>query len=166
MDTLRPNSVFRITRPIRREELAFSLIELILVLTIISVLAAIAVPRYANALARYRVDAAASRVVADLDYARQRARASSASVTVSFKTGQECVILEGVQHIDDPGKQWGVALAGKPYYADLVSVDFTGHKLIFDGYGYPDSGGTAVLRVGTETRTVVLDADTGKAAVQ
>src|SRR5204863_23675 len=55
---------------------AFSLIEITLVLMVMGVLAALAVPRYASALARYRADAAARRIVADLDLARTTARSS------------------------------------------------------------------------------------------
>lgn len=145
----------------------FSLIELVLVLTIISILAAIAVPRYANSLARYRADAAARRIVADLDYARQFARSSSASVTVQFKTITNRVQLTGVPSLNDPGVDWQVELEHAPYRADLVSADFGGDAVVvFNGYGDPDSGGTAVVSVGSVVKTVVLDPDTGKAVVQ
>ncbi|MEZ6190759.1 MAG: GspH/FimT family pseudopilin [Phycisphaerales bacterium] len=144
----------------------FSLIELVLVMTIISILAAIAVPRYANALARYRADAAARRVVADLDYARHVASARSTSVTVDFKVGPDCILIQGVSDMETPGATWALELDDPPYRADLVSASFTGAKVIFDGYGVPDSGGTLVMRVGSEVRTVVLNAETGKAAIQ
>lgn len=144
----------------------FSLIELVLVLTIISVLAAIAVPRYTGALARYRADAAARRVVADLGYARSLAKTTSADVRVRIRNDQDRIRLAGVQSLDDPTQGWDLMLADKPYYADIVSNDFPSNQLIFNGYGDPDSGGSIQVTVGTELRTVVLDADTGKAAVQ
>lgn len=144
----------------------FSLIELILVLTIISVLAAIAVPRYAGALARYRADAAARRIIADLNYARSIARATSTGVEVQFKNSQDYMSMDSVKSLDNPAERWVLALADKPYYADLVSNDFPSSKLIFDGYGDPDSGGSIKLSVGTEARTVVLDINTGKAVMQ
>ncbi len=146
----------------------FSLIELVLVLTIISVLSAIAVPRYANSLARYRVDAAARRVVADLAYARQLARSTSASISVRIRPTVDVVKLLNVQDPDDPtNANTRTVLSAAPYHADVISSDFGGDALIiFDGYGDPDSGGSAVLTVGTESRTIVLDPDTGKAVVQ
>ncbi len=138
-----------------------------MVLTIISVLAAIGVPRYANSLARYRADAAARRVVVDLDYARQRARSSSAEVSVHFMFISNIVHLQGVPSQDDPAVDWMTQLGVEPYHADLVSANFAGRsKVVFNGYGDPDSGGSAVLTVGSETRTIVLDPDTGKAVVQ
>src|SRR5688500_12739493 len=54
----------------------FSLIELVLVVATIAVLSAIAVPKYADAMNRYRVDLAAKRVVADFALARSSARGS------------------------------------------------------------------------------------------
>ncbi len=143
----------------------FSLIELVLVLTIIAILAAIAVPRYAGALARYRAGAAAQRVVADLDYARERARSTSTSVTVMFKASQNCIRLVGVPSLDDPNTDWETDLSAKPYLADLVAETFPSSKVTFDGYGTPDAGGTIQLVIGSEARTVTLNPDSGKAVV-
>lgn len=144
----------------------FSLIELVLVLTIISVLSAIAVPRYAGALVRYRADAAAQRVVTDLNYARERARSTSTSVTVIFKPAQDCLSIRKVPSIDDPLTDWATDLSAKPYLADLVGTTFTGHKVTFDGYGMPDAGGKIQVDVGSEVRWIQLDPNSGKAAVQ
>lgn len=145
----------------------FSLIELVLVMTIISILAAIAVPRYANALARYRADAAARRVVTDLQYAREYARSTSANVSVQFQPVVDRVRLIGVAGMKDPQQEYLTNLRESPYMADLVSTTLgAGQTLVFDGYGNPASGVTIVLAVGTENRTVVVDAQTGRAVVQ
>ncbi len=62
----------------------FSLLELILVLGILTVLAAIGIPRYGASAARYRADLIARRLVADLRLARGHAQATSASQSVEF----------------------------------------------------------------------------------
>lgn len=145
----------------------FSLIELVMVMTIISILAAIAVPRYASALSRYRADAAARRVVIDLAYAREYARSISANVSVQFQPVPDNVRLIGVPGMKDPQQEYLTILRESPYMADLVSTTLgAGQTLVFDGYGNPASGVSIVVTVGPETRTVVLDANTGKAAVQ
>ena len=38
--------------------------------------------------------------------------------------------------------------------------------LIFDGWGIPDSGGYAILWVGSEKRTITVDPNTGKAPIE
>ena len=67
-----------------------------------------------------------------------------------------------------------MSLALEPYAADVVSAAFDDpddaldaiEAVTFDGWGTPDSGGTIVVAAGPQTRTIVLDPDTGKAAVQ
>ncbi|MFN7613934.1 MAG: Tfp pilus assembly protein FimT/FimU, partial [Phycisphaerae bacterium] len=54
---------------------AFSMIELVIVLVIVGVTAAIAVPRYVNSVQRTKVDGAARRIAADIERLRDRARA-------------------------------------------------------------------------------------------
>src|SRR5687768_17644198 len=62
----------------------FTMIELLLVCVTIAVVAAMAVPRYGQALSNYRVRCAAQRVAVDLAAAASGAVASSSSCTVSF----------------------------------------------------------------------------------
>ena len=62
----------------------FSLAELVCVVVIIGILAAIAAPRFSNSLALQRVEAAARRVVVDLALVRRQAKSSNASQTVRF----------------------------------------------------------------------------------
>jgi len=166
MDSLRTNPTPRAIRQPGPSGSAFSLVELLVVITIISVSASIAVPMYAGALTRYRADAAAQRIVADLNYARQRARVTGSNVIVQIKQGTDCVVLWDVPSLDNPNAEWAIDMSAKPYNADILSATFTAGKVTFDGYGYPDAGGSIALVVGTETRTVVLDPDSGKAAVQ
>ncbi|GAB4187605.1 MAG: hypothetical protein Kow00105_02270 [Phycisphaeraceae bacterium] len=145
---------------------AFSLIELVLVMTIISVLAAIAVPRYANALSRYRADAAARRAIADLDYARRYAMNASQSVEVQINSSQDSIQIVGVQSLDDPAKPWLTDLSAEPYHADIVISSFPMGKVTFDGYGIPDTAGGFQVSSGQEARWIMLDKDTGKATIQ
>ncbi len=152
----------------RTSRSAFSLIELILVITIISIMAAIAVPRYSSAQSRYRADAAARRVIADLEFAREHARTTSTSITVQIRPSNDIVVLRNIQDPDDPSNaHTRTFLAYAPYHADIVTADFGGDSfIIFDGFGMPDSGGSLVLTSGSESCTVVLDADTGEAVIQ
>lgn len=149
----------------RARDGAFSLIELTLVVVIAGMLAAIAVPRYANSLARYRADAAAQRVVGDLNHARAFAAARSKAVTVSFFPAAEQYTLAGIEELDHPGQTAITRLNEDPYGADLLSADFAGQPLVtFDGFGQPSAGGTITLAAGPRTLTITVDPDTGRAS--
>jgi len=145
----------------------FSLLEVVLVIAIIVVVAAIAAPRFGTARGRYQADLAARRIIADLGRAQSTAKAGSTNCTVGFYTATETYVLEGVPSLDGGAGNCTVDLTVQPYEADLVSADFGGNaKVAFDGWGLPSAGGTVVITVGSEQRAVVLDAETGEATVQ
>ena len=145
----------------------FSLLELVFVIAIIATVAAIAVPRYGGAVARYRIKAAARRIVEDLALARATARSKSASVTVTFDVAMNQYQISGVAALNDPLSDAELNLSDSPYHAQLVSADLGGDNVvIFDGFGSPDSGGTIVIAGGAVTKTIVLDADSGAATAQ
>jgi type II secretion system protein H len=143
---------------------AFTLIELVVVLFIVGMLAAVAVPRFAGSAVRQRVDAAARRVAADLNLARRHAYQSSASQTVTFDVAADRYKLAGMPDPDRPAVDYEVDLGDEPYQADLLSANFSGNaKVVFNAYGMPDFGGVVVVAVGDEQRTVNVDPDTGEA---
>jgi prepilin-type N-terminal cleavage/methylation domain-containing protein len=140
----------------------FTLVELALVLVIMGILGAIAVPHYAAAITRQRLDAAARRVIADLTYARNHAKFSSTSQEVVFDTVNDSYRLVDLPHPDVPNADFVVCLSEEPYHAVIKSADFDGDtSVIYDAYGASDSGGTVVIRVGDWEIPVTLGADTG-----
>jgi len=157
----------RAGRSKRGSDFGFSLIELVLVTVIVGIVAAIATPRYADALARYRADAAAQRVVADLARAQSHARANSTNTTVWLRTaGDEIRILELTKFNGGQGT-YITKLDQDPYFADLTNAMTDGDQfLVFDGYGQPDSAGRFILRCGGVQRIVNVDAATGEATVE
>ena len=146
---------------------AFSLIELVLVATIIAIVAGIAMPRFSGALARQRADAAARRVMVDLHLAQREAKTSGKSQVVNFHVGDDLYRLVGMKHGDRRSQEYAVSLAQEPYQAEILSTDFGGKMEIeFDMYGIPVSGGSVIIRVGDHLKTITVDPDTGKASVQ
>ena len=149
----------------RRE--AFSLLEVVLVVTMLVVLATMAAPRYARAAARYRAEATARRIAADLTLARRSARNAGASRTVRFDPAGHEYSISDLPGLDDPAGPYLVALTARPYAARIASVDFGGDgEIVFDAYGAADSNGYVTVQVGEAQRTVVLQAAGGKAVVQ
>lgn len=146
---------------------AFSLLELLLALAIVATLSAIAVPRFGMSVVRYRADLAAHRIVCDLELAQATARAGSSSRNVEFRPDHDDYVIAGITPLDPHMSSYTVDLSDRPYEAALVSAEFGGDSAVtFDGWGLPDSGGTVILSVGSEQRTIVVGAETGEASVQ
>jgi prepilin-type N-terminal cleavage/methylation domain-containing protein len=144
----------------------FSLIELVLTIAIIAVLAAIAVPRFSLGASRYRADAAAGRIIADIATAQRRAHYTSSVQTLRFMPDEARYELLTMPDPDHPARAYLVQLAHEPYGARLEHVDFQDGRLSFDGFGRSSQSGTIILTVGNERRTIRFDGPTGKAVVE
>ncbi len=151
-----------------RRRAGFTLVELATTLVIIAVLGAVAVPRYANALNHYRVDTAARRIVSDLALTQSRARALSASTSITFSTSLNQYQINGYADPDRPTTTYTVRFASAPYFVTLTSATFSGSStLTFNGYGTPSSSGGIIVRGGSSyQRTITIDADTGNTKIQ
>jgi prepilin-type N-terminal cleavage/methylation domain-containing protein len=142
----------------------FTLIELLLVAALLSIIAAIAAPRYAASLTEYRVDSAARRLQADIAGARVAARAQSASVTIEF--GPLDYQIPSMPAVDAAGT-YKVDLNAGPYRLDGLSPDLGIDEFLrFDGYGTPHTGGTITLRAAGAQRRIIIDPLTGDTAVE
>jgi prepilin-type N-terminal cleavage/methylation domain-containing protein len=141
----------------------FTLLELIMVIMVISLLASLALPRFASSQARHRAEAGARRVSTDLELAQRHARTTSTSVTVTFDTANEDYLLAGVPDPERPGQDYRVYLERDPYQIDIVAVDFDGGASVtFDGYGLPDNPGAVLLRAGEFDARVGVALDTAR----
>lgn len=150
---------------------AFTLIEMVFVVATVAVLAAVGIPRYAQSMNRYRVDIAARRVVADLGLARTAARSAGSGQAVDFSTPANGYTLTGMASPDRRSDTYAVKLGDEPYKVAVSSVTLDAApagttSVNFTRYGLPQYGGTIVLSSGGYTKSVVLDAVTGRAEVQ
>ena len=151
----------------RRRARGFSLFELLFVIAIISVVAAMAVPRYGRSVGRYRAECAARRVAADLALAMASAKAASAERSVTFNTVAGSYTLASVRHLDHGVVPYTVALVDAPYHADLYYASFGGApQASFDMYGAPKWSGKVIVRVGEFEQTVAVNRDDGSITVQ
>jgi prepilin-type N-terminal cleavage/methylation domain-containing protein len=145
----------------------FSLFELLFVISIIAIVAAIAVPKYGRSVARYRAECAARRVAADLALAKSTAKAVSADRSITFNTVAGSYTLASVRHLDHRTEPYTVTLIDAPYHADIYYADFGGApQAVFDMYGAPKWSGKVVVRVGEFEQTVSLSRDDGEITIE
>jgi prepilin-type N-terminal cleavage/methylation domain-containing protein len=155
------------TRSSSKAPHAFSLVEMVIVVVIAGTLAALAAPRYLAALHRYRVDAAARRIAADVALAQTRARASGAARAIAFDPANSTYRLAGESDLNRTGAAYVVELGRDPYHVSIGTVDFGGGAtLSFNGFGVPASHGLVQVRCGSERRSVTVQAVTGATAIQ
>lgn len=161
----------RAKRPHHHRASGFTLIDMVMVLSILGVVTAIAVPRFGSGMSRYQLDAAARRVVADLEWARAEAMAQSTTIEVQFEFQTHRYVLKGVESINRDSVDNAVALSEEPYNAQIISAfgknigDAT-HSMFFDMYGKADQTGTIEVKVGGDSLFIDVDSETGKVALQ
>lgn len=138
-----------------------------MVLAIVSVLAGIAAPRYAQSLARYRADMAARRIASDLALAQTRARTTSTSQTIIFDVTNNQYTISGLADPDNRSQNYVVNLKDEPYLATIGTASFGGAgTLTFNGYGDPANAGTITIISGAWTKQITLSAQTGLVSIQ
>lgn len=144
---------------------AFSLIELVVVVTIMAIVTTIGALRYGSALTRYRAEAACLRLVADLRLAQTMARSTSSRRTVRFDTTRAVyqILTDDEIAASKPGIE--VSLAADPYGAQMRVDGLPGKALSFDGRGEGNQGAVVVLTVGAAEKAVILEPNFGRAYV-
>lgn len=147
--------------PLRCRARAFTLIELVIVMMIVAVVAAIAVPRYQLATARYRALGAARRIAADIEGLRQQAVARSLGHRFRFRNTT-------TYQLTDNTAGWAgatvksVDLSLEPYRARVSSLDLGNDgELLFNGFGVPDGAATITIAAGVASAQVSVNASTG-----
>lgn len=146
---------------------AFTLLEVVLVIAIMAIFSAIAVPRYANSVSLSRVETAARRVAADLDFARAQAMTASKPQPVVFSVATNTYQLTGQVDPVRRAMAYLTDLSVEPYKSTLVSATFGGSATVtFDLYGMPSSAGTIVVRSGSRQKSIILDATSGRTTIK
>jgi prepilin-type N-terminal cleavage/methylation domain-containing protein len=147
-----------------RHRRAFTVVELVVVMMVMSILAAAAVPVFLDTLLFHRVESAARRLKADLELARNNSRLASASRSVTFTNAG--YTLSNFQNLDHPDEPYTVDLTLAPFELSSITPNFSGSASVsFNGYGTPSSGGTVVLNCKTHYCTVALNGTTGAVTI-
>lgn len=76
------------------QQAGFSLTELVIILAIIGLLSAVAVPNLAEMMPRFRLSNATQRIMTDLQFARMRAIATNKEYRLNFNPSVESYLIE------------------------------------------------------------------------
>ena len=141
---------------------AFSMIELVIVLVIFGVTAAIAVPRYVNSVQRTKVDGAARRIAADIERLRDRARAQGREQRMYLATAGYVLVTTDSDgnSVTEP-----VDLTLDPYGVGVKPVVVTERGLTFDSLGRASEPLVVYVTQGEASRGVMFDPVTSRAEV-
>ena len=142
-----------------------TMMDLVVSVLITAILAAIAAPRLAHAVASYRVQALTNRVLADLKLAQETARSTGQKETVTFDPASNQYSMSSITAMDAPNAAYSLDVSDYPYNGILTSASFSGQSAVtFDGYGFPDSSGVIELAAGAETQIITISGATGIAS--
>jgi prepilin-type N-terminal cleavage/methylation domain-containing protein len=120
---------------------AFSMIELVIVLAIIGIVSVIALPKFAHADSGRRLSAAKNTLIADIDYAKLRARTTGKIHVIKFyPTIEKYIIVEGTT-ISRNAVILSRDFTLDPYKIDLSRVNLPGDKTsVITVYGQVSPG--------------------------
>ena len=164
-----------------RKQTGISILEVMVVISMVAILSAVAVPNYIAWLPKYRLSTSVRNVLSDLEYARGMAIKENASAVVEFDTANNTYWLwlddgatankdNWTQDSDEPTERIRRAAPG----ISITAADFSGNPRIrFTGNGLPEvqtvppslGGGSVTLANKSNSRAVVLSVG-GKARIQ
>ena len=134
----------------------FTVVELVVVLLIMGIAAAVAAPKFYRSLQYHQLESAGRRVKLDLEQLQHTARLKSSGQSMTF-TGAAYTLSTDVDGLDHSDADYTVNLAEAPFEVDGVTINFGGLTTIaFNGYGEPSTGGTIVLTKGAGQQTITV----------
>lgn len=129
---------------------AFTLLEIVVVLAVMAVAAAVALPISVSSSGQYRADLAAHRVAADMRLLQQDSWHNATVTRIVFSTAGDSY---DIINLGNAGATTTVNLARTPYRVDLVGAAFDGTPEVQfrGGVSSASSGGTVRLAAGGAT---------------
>ena len=134
----------------------FTLLELIVAITVMVAAAAVATPAFNDALQRHRIDRAAARVVDDLHLARRSAQRTGQTVQVRFSSAANSVAVLNLPDFERTSQKQSLDLEAA-YQTRVLTVQLDDSDGVdVNGYGLFQTTGLVTLQSGSEQRTIVV----------
>lgn len=164
-----------------RNNSGVTIIEVMVVIALIVIISAIAVPNYIGWLPKYRLSTSARDVLSDLEFARSAAVKENASVVFEFNTDNDSYAvwvdngaLGNRDNWNLDGDESAIRSRQMPPDVNISAVSFPNERVRFNGNGFPEiepdppaalGGGTITLQNDTGTWVVELRIG-GRARIQ
>lgn len=146
---------------------AFTLIELVVVIVIMAIMAAVAIPRFASAASRYRVDSAVQQIIADVNTTAAVANLASESRLIRFDTDADTYTLVGQASRNDGSSDEVIDLSIEPFRVNLLQLSFGGDdELDISGHGLLLESGQLTVAAGRDARRITFTQGSTTASVQ
>ena len=151
----------------------FTLVELLLVVTVMGILSGILVPVFSSFTLSARLDAASRVLADDFRLARSRAIATQRVQGLVFDADNDNYYAYDsvlTTYAQDPLTKKSLSRNyrsdGRFKGVDLVQAAFPqGAKAGFNSIGSPDGGGTVILELNQARKTITVDAGTGRVRI-
>jgi type II secretion system protein H len=145
---------------------AFTLVELVIVVLLVSILATMAVPSVSEAFSDMQLRTCAQRTTSDIAHVRNLAVTNGEQRGIVFNSSGYSVVklsANSREVMDHPIKHqaWTVSESEVSFLADFDDESV----LTFDGTGAPSSAGTVMLTSNGRTITITVQAGTGRTSV-
>jgi len=149
---------------------AFTLIELLIVITMVGFFTVLSVPRFNALRAALKAKGASKKIMADLRYAQSIAMGSDTNVTVCFDDASRSYAARydngtcNGAYLKDPfsGGDLIMVFDTDPQFKGVVfNSSFGGGHMTFDRLGRPSSDGTVNVTFGDNFYSVGVTAGTG-----
>lgn len=132
-----------------KKDAGFTLIELVIVIAVIGILAAIVIPNFLAYREASRIRGAASNLRADFEMAKLRAIKENAMVAMEFNAGSYRVFVD---LNDNDALDAGERILSNPTYPPGVTMSattFPGNRMEFNSRGVPNGNAGTVSLVNT-----------------
>ena len=153
-----------------RRHPAFSLLEVVLVMTMMAIMLGLTAPRMQSYIEHDRVRRLGGQIALDLAMARSEAIKLRTPVKVKFRADGNFyrILIDGdIATIRGRESDYEVLLKRNDLYnAEIRSVEIdTVTDIEFDRFGRPNSGGVIVIGSGDSEVTITIDQATGNVTV-